>query len=148
MPSLLLFLLTFDCNHSQAIDGVAPRAKMNQQRSRRFRSAHDAKEQKAGMFCMSMLASNHIVATARFFAYHASFQSIANIAIEMERKGLEVPTDMFDSNCITPGTEFMARLNVHLAFYIKKRIKEDPRWQKVWLLSCFSLLSISVCENK
>lgn len=57
-----------------AVDGVAPRAKMNQQRGRRFRSAKDAEilEEKA------------------------------------KRKGEVISKEArFDSNCITPGTDFM-----------------------------------------
>eukprot|EP00854_Cymbomonas_tetramitiformis_P005821 gene5821-7022_t len=88
-PQQLLFM---------AIDGCAPRAKMNQQRSRRFRSARDAAE-----------------------------------AVEAaKRRGEEVPDDAerFDSNCITPGTVFMARLTEHLKFMIRKKQTEDPLWQK------------------
>ena len=64
-----------------AIDGVAPRAKMNQQRSRRFKSAREAEKMRA-----EALAKG-----------------------EPEPKG-----EPFDSNCITPGTPFMARLSEHL----------------------------------
>jgi len=79
-----------------AIDGCAPRAKMNQQRSRRFRSARDAAE-----------------------AEEAA-----------RRRGDDIPEGQpFDSNCITPGTDFMVRLNKHLKWFIKKKIKEDPLWQ-------------------
>ncbi|OBS57985.1 hypothetical protein A6R68_10886, partial [Neotoma lepida] len=64
-----------------AVDGVAPRAKMNQQRGRRFRSAKEAEDK-------------------------------IKRAVE---KGETLPTEArFDSNCITPGTEFMARLHEHL----------------------------------
>ena len=63
-----------------AVDGVAPRAKMNQQRSRRFRSGKEAEELMA-----------QIVA----------------------RDG-ELPSNVkkFDSNCITPGTDFMLKLSL------------------------------------
>ncbi|KAL9088853.1 MAG: hypothetical protein Q9159_002816 [Coniocarpon cinnabarinum] len=81
-----------------AIDGVAPRAKMNQQRARRFRTALDAEK--------------------------AREKAIA--------EGAEMPTESpFDSNCITPGTEFMARLTQQLKYFISKKVTEDADWQNV-----------------
>lgn len=78
-----------------AIDGVAPRAKMNQQRSRRFRSAQDAETQRR----------------------------------KAAERGEELDEDPFDSNCITPGTEFMAHLTTHLKYFIARKITEDAKWQ-------------------
>ncbi len=81
-----------------AIDGVAPRAKMNQQRARRFRTALDAE-----------MAREKAI-----------------------KEGVEMPKeDAFDSNCITPGTEFMARLTQHLKYFINKKVSEDVDWQGV-----------------
>lgn len=73
-----------------AVDGVAPRAKMNQQRSRRFRAAQEAGEK------------------------HEKEEELMR---EWKSKGLKVPdhTDKgFDSNVITPGTKFMEKLKESL----------------------------------
>ncbi|KAH9586700.1 putative 5-3 exonuclease [Trypanosoma melophagium] len=80
-----------------AIDGVAPRAKMNQQRQRRYRSAYDM-----------------MVAREEAFA-----------------RGEELPDekDVFDSNCITPGTNFMVRVSEQLQYFITMKIATDPAWQ-------------------
>ncbi|UKZ70318.1 uncharacterized protein TrAtP1_011304 [Trichoderma atroviride] len=79
-----------------AIDGVAPRAKMNQQRARRFRTALDVEK--------------------------ARDKAI--------REGVELPKEEpFDSNCITPGTEFMAKLSQQLRYFVNKKISEDTDWQ-------------------
>ncbi|KAJ4339244.1 exonuclease II Exo2 [Didymella glomerata] len=81
-----------------AIDGVAPRAKMNQQRARRFRTALDAEK--------------------------AREKAI--------KEGVEMPKEApFDSNCITPGTEFMAKLTQQLKYFINKKVSEDLDWQGV-----------------
>ncbi|CAG8956046.1 hypothetical protein HYFRA_00008902 [Hymenoscyphus fraxineus] len=81
-----------------AIDGVAPRAKMNQQRARRFRTALDVE-----------LAREKAI-----------------------REGQEMPKEeAFDSNAITPGTEFMHKLTQQLKYFINKKVSEDVDWQGV-----------------
>lgn len=45
-------------------------------------------------------------------------------------KGEVISQDAFDSNCITPGTPFMARLGAHLRYFVRKKIAEDPAWQR------------------
>ena len=37
----------------------------------------------------------------------------------------------FDSNCITPGTEFMAHLQKHLEYFVRQKLSTDPSWQEV-----------------
>uniref|UniRef100_A0A672LHX9 5'-3' exoribonuclease 1 n=1 Tax=Sinocyclocheilus grahami TaxID=75366 RepID=A0A672LHX9_SINGR len=81
-----------------AVDGVAPRAKMNQQRGRRFRSAKEAEEK-------------------------------IKKALE---KGEVLPTEArFDSNCITPGTDFMAKLQEQLKYFVHNKLSTDKSWQGV-----------------
>ena len=78
-----------------AVDGVAPRAKLNQQRSRRFRTICDRCE-------------------------------------EMELTGYT--GEVFDSNCITPGTEFMTKVDSLIEYFIRKKISDDPLWRNTKIL--------------
>ena len=86
-PKKLMFL---------AIDGVAPRAKMNQQRSRRFRSSKQRE----------VLIADHIALNGKL-----------------------PEEESFDSNCITPGTDFMYRLSIAFQKWIEYKMKNDPYWQ-------------------
>ena len=87
-----------------AIDGVAPRAKMNQQRARRFRAAQEARENQ---------------------------ELEENVRKELLKTGQNIPPTKkaWDSNVITPGTTFMLRLSEFLRFYVRKRLTEDKSWR-------------------
>jgi len=89
-----------------AIDGVAPRAKMNQQRSRRFRSAQEARERA---------------------------ETEVQVRESLEEQGVKVAASEkpWDSNVITPGTKFMIDLSEYIRFYVRKRIATDKAWKNI-----------------
>ena len=51
---------------------------------------------------------------------------------EARNRGEVLPTEKrFDSNCITPGTGFMVRLNAQLRYFVARKISTDPMWQGI-----------------
>eukprot|EP00455_Lapot_gusevi_P025018 TRINITY_DN2619_c0_g1_i1.p1 TRINITY_DN2619_c0_g1~~TRINITY_DN2619_c0_g1_i1.p1 ORF type:complete len:1085 (-),score=313.00 TRINITY_DN2619_c0_g1_i1:432-3491(-) len=79
---------------------------MNQQRSRRFKAAKEAAERE---------------------------EASAKLRAEYHRQGkkLPPPVSKWDSNVITPGTPFMARLADSLHHYVKDRLNSDPGWRNI-----------------
>uniref|UniRef100_A0A8C5PNC6 5'-3' exoribonuclease n=1 Tax=Leptobrachium leishanense TaxID=445787 RepID=A0A8C5PNC6_9ANUR len=94
-----------------AIDGVAPRAKMNQQRSRRFRASKEGVE----LTEEKKRLREDVISNGGYLPP-------------------EEAKERFDSNCITPGTEFMDNLAKCLRYYIADRLNNDPGWKNITVI--------------
>eukprot|EP00635_Sarcinochrysidales_sp_CCMP3193_P000423 CAMPEP_0118911102 /NCGR_PEP_ID=MMETSP1166-20130328/12942_1 /TAXON_ID=1104430 /ORGANISM="Chrysoreinhardia sp, Strain CCMP3193" /LENGTH=941 /DNA_ID=CAMNT_0006850579 /DNA_START=64 /DNA_END=2885 /DNA_ORIENTATION=- len=110
-PTTLIYL---------AIDGVAPRAKLNQQRARRWKTAKEAEEKR------------QVERETRAALVGEAAQDDDDDDDDLKKKQLLGEEAEFDSNVITPGTSFMTRLAEKIRSGVCARQREGRRfWRDV-----------------
>eukprot|EP00571_Detonula_confervacea_P016963 CAMPEP_0172302378 /NCGR_PEP_ID=MMETSP1058-20130122/4080_1 /TAXON_ID=83371 /ORGANISM="Detonula confervacea, Strain CCMP 353" /LENGTH=1436 /DNA_ID=CAMNT_0013012819 /DNA_START=85 /DNA_END=4395 /DNA_ORIENTATION=- len=132
-----------------AIDGVAPRAKLNQQRSRRYRSGTE-KEIEMHLTTLQRVQEGKEEDMSKESIIEADGGAFDGYRPHSERGGQRfsgtidavsssVSTDEdgvpgFHSNCITPGTPFLHNCSQHILAYIRDKLQTDPKWHDLTIV--------------
>ena len=124
-----------------SIDGVAPRAKLNQQRSRRYRSGNEGEiEETIYEAHLHNKDTTPNTTDDVLHAYNTNKESLQEVepgrftgkfeshAVEFEQ------TSTFHHNEITPGTPFFQACTDFLHQYIQDKVTNDPEWQHLTII--------------
>eukprot|EP00588_Corethron_pennatum_P010221 CAMPEP_0194275146 /NCGR_PEP_ID=MMETSP0169-20130528/8055_1 /TAXON_ID=218684 /ORGANISM="Corethron pennatum, Strain L29A3" /LENGTH=1405 /DNA_ID=CAMNT_0039018539 /DNA_START=66 /DNA_END=4280 /DNA_ORIENTATION=- len=102
-----------------AVDGVAPRAKLNQQRSRRFRARKDLLENRDRQ--------------RRRTEGGEGDQGTGHDPEKLRPLG-EEEESAFHSNAITPGTVLMDAVSDHVVRYARRQLRDNPLWENLTVI--------------
>lgn len=104
---------------------------MNQQRSRRFRSAQEAQEkEEAHKEAVAMWEGQ----SSRLLNLPLLSSSRKSSAMGKTISDEEKNKKSWDSNAITPGTPFMTLLAQSLRYWVAQKLNTDPGWKQVRVL--------------
>jgi 5'-3' exonuclease len=114
-----------------SIDGVAPRAKLNQQRARRFTSAKESNELGEVYFKddLGVEPIQHVSLNESTKKQKKNPPSECKEAAKDEEGNYL--KEVFDTNSITPGTEFMCRLDIFIQNLIRQKMSTEPLWKNI-----------------
>ena len=108
---------------------------MNQQRSRRFRSAQEAREKYEARLVAEAEWRGSFYCTSLILGLAHRFDSAMGKEITSEAK------ESWDSNAITPGTPFMDLLTNSLRYWVVQKLNTDPGWKDVRYVCLLTLSS-------
>jgi len=103
------------------VDGVAPRAKLNQQRSRRFSASRESE------------ILHLLKAKEEFSSDTIKVKTAQRILEKMDDN--EKNNSYLHPNCITPGSEFLERCCEHITKFVEEKVRNnDDNWSNLKII--------------